>query len=125
MPEYLHHYKIVHLQYSNKIIPGLEFVFIELPKFKAHKFTDKKLSVLWLRFLSEIKDNQEEIPKIFNEFAELKEATELIKESAYTTVQLETYDRYWDSISTEKTLMLDAFDEGKIEGKQKEKLEKN
>ncbi len=125
MPEYLHHYKIVHLQYSNKIIPGLEFVFIELPKFKAHKFTDKKLSVLWLRFLSEIKDNQEEIPKIFNEFAELKEATELIKESAYTTVQLETYDRYWDSINTEKTLMLDAFDEGKIEGKQKEKLEKN
>ena len=100
-------------------------MFIELPKFKAHKFTDKKLSVLWLRFLSEIKDNQEEIPKIFNEFAELKEATELIKESAYTTVQLETYDRYWDSINTEKTLMLDAFDEGKIEGKQKEKLEKN
>lgn len=84
LPEYLHHYKIVHLQYSNKIIPGLEFVFIELPKFKAHKFTDKKLSVLWIRFLSEIRDNQEEIPKIFNEFPELKEATELIKESAYT-----------------------------------------
>jgi len=38
-------------------------------------------------------------------------------------VQLETYDRYWESISTEKTLMLDAFDEGKIEGKQEEKLE--
>lgn len=117
LPEYLHHYKIVHQQYTNKVIAGLEFVFIELPKFKARKFTDKKMSVLWLRFLSEIKDNQEKIPEVFNDVPELKEAIELIKESAYSKAQLETYDRYWDSISTEKTLMLDAFDEGKIEGK--------
>lgn len=121
--EFLHHYKIVHLQHSSKVIEGLEFVFIELPKFKANNFLDKKLSVLWLRFLSEIKDNQEQIPEALLEIPEIKEATDLIRESAYSKAQLETYERYWDSISTEKTLMIDAFDEGKIEGKMEGKME--
>jgi predicted transposase/invertase (TIGR01784 family) len=121
LPQYLHHYKIVHMEHSDKILAGLEFVFIELPKFKAQKFTEKKLNVLWLRFLSEIKDNQEEIPSAFFDIPEIKEATDLLRESGFTKAQLETYDRYWDSISTEKTLIIDAYDEGveigKIEGK--------
>jgi predicted transposase/invertase (TIGR01784 family) len=123
LAEYQHHYKIVHVLHTNKVIPGLEFVFIELPKFKAQKFTDKKLNVLWLRFLSEIKDSQEELPIAFLEVPEIKEATELLKESSFTKAQLETYDKYWDSISTEKTRIVDAFDEGKIEGKTEGKIE--
>ncbi|MGG7035398.1 MAG: Rpn family recombination-promoting nuclease/putative transposase [Flavobacterium sp.] len=115
--EYMHHYKIVHSQYSHKVIHGLEFIFIELPKFKAKKLTDKKLNVLWLRYLSEINDSQEELSPDFMEVSELREATELLKESSFSKAQLETYDKYWDSISTEKTLMADAFDEGKTEGK--------
>jgi hypothetical protein len=75
---------------------GLEFVFIELPKFKAKKFTDKKLQVLWLRFLSEINDLQEGISPDFLDVPELKEASELILESGLTKGELETYDRYWD-----------------------------
>ncbi len=121
LPNYLHHYKIVHLQYSDKIIPGLEFVFIELPKFKAQKFTDKKLSVLWLRYLSEIKDNQEGISDDFSASEDITEATNLIKESAFTKAQLETYDRYWDNISTEKTFKADSYGAGIIEGKLEEK----
>ena len=53
----------------------------------------------------------------FLQNSEISQAIELIKESAYTQSELESYDRYWDSISTEKTLLVDAFDEGKIEGK--------
>lgn len=118
LPNYLHHYKIVHIQNSDKIIPGLEFVFIELPKFKAQKFRDKKLNVLWLRYLSEIKDSQETISDDFSASEDITEATNLIKESAFTKAQLETYDRYWDSISTEKTFKADSYDAGLIEGKQ-------
>jgi predicted transposase/invertase (TIGR01784 family) len=117
LKEHLHHYKIVHTEHNGKLIPGLEFVFIELPKFKAQKIVEKKLSVLWLRFLSEIKDEQEEIPHEFYEFEEISQAIELLKESSYTKGQLETYDKYWDSISTEKTLILDSYDDGKAEGK--------
>lgn len=114
--EHFHHYKIVHTQHNDKLIPGLEFIFIELPKFKAQKILDKKLNVLWLRFLSEIKDDEEEISKDFFEVLEIKEAIELLKESSFTKNQLETYDKYWDSIRTEKTLMLDSYDEGRYKG---------
>jgi predicted transposase/invertase (TIGR01784 family) len=117
LKEHFHHYKIVHTQHNDKLIPGLEFIFIELPKFKAQKILEKKLSVLWLRFLSEIKDDEEEISNDFFEVLEIKEAIELLKESSFTKNQLETYDKYWDTIRTEKTLILDAFDEGKIEAK--------
>lgn len=89
---------------------GLEFVFIELPKFKAKKFTEKKLQVLWLRFLSEISDLQERISQDFFEVPELKEASELILESGFTKGELETYDSYWDYISTEKTLKADGLE---------------
>ena len=77
---------------------GLEFVFIELPKFRAKKYTDKKIQVLWLRFLSKINDSQEGISLDFLEVPEIKEATELILESGMTKSDLETYDRYWDII---------------------------
>jgi predicted transposase/invertase (TIGR01784 family) len=109
---YLHHYRLIHTQDSGKVIKGLEFVFIELPKFKAKKFTDKKLQVLWLRFLSEINDMQEEISPDFLDVPEIKEASDLILESGFSKGELETYDKYWDYISTEKTIMADAFEQG-------------
>lgn len=118
LQEYFHHYKIIHTLHNDKIIKGLEFVFIELPKFKAKQYRDKKLQVLWLRFLTEIKDNQEKIDQDFSQSKDINEALELLKESAYSKKELESYDRYWDSISSEKTLIVDAFDEGKIEGEQ-------
>jgi predicted transposase/invertase (TIGR01784 family) len=117
--EYLHQYKIMHTENPESIMEGLEFVFIELPKFKAKKFNDKRLQVLWLRFLSEINDQQEEISPDFFEVPELKEASDLIRESGLTKAQLETYDKYWDTISTEKTFIIDAFDQGIEKGIEK------
>jgi predicted transposase/invertase (TIGR01784 family) len=113
---FIHHYQIIHTQDSNDVMEGLEFVFIELPKFKAKKFTDKKLQVLWLRFLSEINDLQEGISPDFLDVPELREASELILESGLTKGELETYDRYWDHISTEKSLKADSYDKGMEQG---------
>ncbi len=43
------------------------------------------------------------------------------KESSYTKTELAAYDKYWDSIRVERTLLSDAFTagmkEGEIEGK--------
>ena len=49
---------------------------------------------------------------------------ELARESAYSKEQLEAYDRYWDAVSTERTLITGkaqeartaALAEGKAEG---------
>jgi hypothetical protein len=37
-----------------EVIDGLEFVLVELEKFKPSKWVDRKMAVLWLRFLSEM-----------------------------------------------------------------------
>ncbi len=123
MEQFYHHYKIVHLENTNKVLKGLEFVFVEIPKFKATTYNEKRLQVLWLRYLSEIKNATEIISPELLEVQEIREAIELLEESAYSKSELLTYDKYWDSISVERTVLADSFVEGKIEGKTEGKLE--
>lgn len=47
---YYHHYRLVHQKETDKVIEGLQLIFIELPKFKPQNFSEKKMQVLWLRF---------------------------------------------------------------------------
>jgi predicted transposase/invertase (TIGR01784 family) len=119
---YYHHYKLVHTQNSSKTIEGLQLVFVELPKFKTKNIEERKLTVLWLRYLSEIENGKEMIDdallKELNSVPEIAQALELSKESAYTKTELEAYDKYWDTIRTERTLIADAEAKGKIEGEQ-------
>lgn len=122
-PQYYHHYQIVNIQDTQKQIEGLEFVFVELPKFKAQNITEKKLQVLWLRFLTEIDEKMTEIPEEFLSSPEIKEAMDNLLVSGFTKAELEGYDKYWDSVRTEKTLQSGFFDRGKAEG-EKESLTK-
>jgi predicted transposase/invertase (TIGR01784 family) len=117
MEQFYHHYKIVHLANTNKVLKGLEFVFVEIPKFKAANYNEKRLQVLWLRYLSEIKNATETISPDLFEVQEIREAIELLQESAYTKSEMAVYDKYWDSISVERTLLSDSYVEGKAEGK--------
>ena len=116
MVEFYHHYKIVHLADSNKVLEGLEFVFVEIPKFKPSNYNEKRLQVLWLRYLSEIKNKTDTIsPELF-EIQEIREAIDLLQESAYTKSELAVYDKYWDSISIERSLLAGSFSDGEIAG---------
>ena len=54
MDGYYHYYHLVHDLDSKKVLDGLHIVFVELPKFKAKNLTEKKMQILWLRFLTEI-----------------------------------------------------------------------
>lgn len=110
--EYYHHYSIIHNQLTGKKIEGLEFVFVELPKFKAKNLTERKLQVLWLRFLTEIEDKTENPPADLMANPEVREAIECLRESAFSVAELEAYDKYWDGVSSEKTLIADALDSG-------------
>ncbi len=113
---YYHDYKIVNVDNIEKQIEGLEFVFVELPKFKAKNITEKKLQVLWLKFLTEIVDGTEVIPQELLEEALIAEAVQYLENSSYTKAQLEQYDKYWDTIRTERSAYLDAEEKGKEEG---------
>ena len=117
--EFYHHYAIVHLEDSGKRLQGLEFVFVELPKFQPEKILDKPMADLWLRFLTEIEDESETIPEALLNNPITEEAVAQVQESAFTTAELLSYDRYWDSIRMEISLVSGARREGLAEGMEK------
>jgi predicted transposase/invertase (TIGR01784 family) len=113
---YYHDYKIVNIANSDKRIEGLEFVFIELPKFRPSNRAEKKLYDLWLTFLTQF-DKEEDIPPALLEEEVTREALQYLESSSYTKGELEAYDRYWDTIRTERTYYLDAIAKGLAEGR--------
>lgn len=113
MKEYKHNYHIVHDKRTKKVIEGLCFTFIELPKFHPHTMKEKRMTVLWLRFLTEINDKTQEVPAELLESPEISKALEEVKISAFTAEELRAYDKFWDRVRSEKTLMEGRYDEGK------------
>ena len=105
--DYYHYYHLVHDKYTDQVIDGLHLIFIELPKFKHTTFSEKKMQVLWLRFLTEINENTKEVPTELLENAEVNEALEIVEIAAYTPEEMRAYDKFWDAISTRKTELLD------------------
>lgn len=116
--DFYHHYKIVHQQHPDKFLKGLELVFIELPKFKAKNIAERKMQLLWLRFMTEIEDSSDEIPEELLRNPIIKEAVDYLQESGFTKGELATYDKYWDDIRSEMTLMNAAKAEGLAEGRE-------
>ena len=104
LDDYYHYYHLVHEEHTEKVIDGLHLVFVELPKFTPHTFTEKKMQVLWLRYLTEIDENTKEIPAELLASPEIAKAVSEIEESAYTKEELLGYDEFWDMVSVEKTL---------------------
>ena len=123
--DFYHHYKIVNVDKPQREIKGLQFVFIELPKFRPATHAEKKLQVLWLRFMSEINEKTKVIDPELLKVSEIKEAVELTEEAAYTPEELAAYDLYWDTVSTEKTLMEGKYQEGLEKGKAEGKAERD
>jgi len=116
--EYYHHYQIVNLLDTGRQLEGLEFIFVELPKFKAKNLTEKRLQVLWLRFMTEIDESTTNVPQDLIDSTEISEALDNLKTSAFTKAELEAYDKYWDSVRTEKTLQAGYYNKGLTEGEQ-------
>jgi predicted transposase/invertase (TIGR01784 family) len=99
-----------------KTIAGLEFVFIELPKFKPETSTDKRMARLWLRFMNEIGDSGLQIPDpSLTEIPEIAQALELMEESALSPAELAGYHHSLDEWRTTVTIKHDAHTKGKEE----------
>lgn len=123
LPEYYHNYGMAHLEHSDRVIEGLHLIFIELPKFKPTTFTQKKMRVLWLRYLTEINERTKEVaPELMAE-PEIHKAVTQLQESAFTEAQMLGYEKFWDIINTEKLLIEGSRAEGKAEGEQLAKRE--
>ena len=86
------------------MIDGLQLVFIELPKFQPQSFSDKKMQVLWLRFLTEINEHTMEAPDELLENPEVRQALKIVEVAAYSPGEMRAYDKFWDAVSTARTL---------------------
>ena len=114
--DFYHDYAIVDVAHNDRIIEGLRFVFIELPKFKPKTIAERKMAVLWLRFLTEINSTTEEAPAELLENPETAKALKLLEKSAYNEGQLEAYDRFWDAVYRERVFYDDGYKKGQAAG---------
>ena len=117
LPGYYHDYRIVQVEHTDKVIEGLRFIFVELPKFTPQTYNEKKMQVLWLRYLTEIDDKTREVPGELLANPEIKKAVNQIEVSAYNDAQLLGYDDFWDAVRVEKTIVSDALRKGLEQGR--------
>ncbi len=123
VPDFRHDYAIVHNRYTNKVIEGLHFTFFELPKFRPDTMTEKRMAVLWLRFLTEINNDTRQVPQELEESPEIHKALTQVRESAFTSSELYSYQKFWDAVSSQKTLQDGRYEEGLAEGIEKGRTE--
>jgi predicted transposase/invertase (TIGR01784 family) len=115
--EYYHHYKIVNIKDTEKRLEGLEFVFIELPKFKPQNRVEKKLHELWLRFLTEVDEKTEKLSPELLEHEFIREAVGYMERGAYSKEQITAYDNWKVNLMTARGMLDDAEDIGVVKGK--------
>ena len=127
--DYYHYYHLVHDKYTDQVIDGLHLIFIELPKFKPTTFSERKMQVLWLRFLTEIDEKTKEVPAELLENAEVNEALEIVEIAAFSDAEMRAYDKFWDRVSTQRTYEEDIEETitrrviRKVEAEVKQKIE--
>lgn len=114
--DYYHDFRIVETGNPREVIEGMRFVFIELPKFTPKKYSDKKMQVLWLRYLTEINEKTREVPDDLKENPLINKAMSQLEESAFSEAQLLGYDKFWDIISNERTTVNVAAKDGMKKG---------
>lgn len=122
-PDFIHNYCIVYGKDTHQVIKGLHFTFIELPKFTPQSIVNNRMMILWLRFLTEINEDTKEIPSELLDEPEIGKAIEELEISGFTDVELRVYDKFWDSVSVERTLLDDRYQKGKEEGMEEGRAE--
>lgn len=115
---YYHDYRIVEVAETKEVIDGLRLVFIELPKFTPGSYSDKKMQVLWLRYLTEI-GGKSKAPQDLMENPEIRKAIDKLEESSFSDGELYAYDHFWDMVRTSRMFIDGAAKEGERRGMEK------
>ncbi|MBP5454868.1 MAG: Rpn family recombination-promoting nuclease/putative transposase [Paludibacteraceae bacterium] len=115
--KFYHQFQVAEKDHPDNVIEGFELIFIELTKFKPQNKSDKKMMDLWLRFLTEVNESTTDVPQEFLDSPEISKALKIVEHGAYTEEQLYAYDRFYDIIATEHTLISGTFRSGVEKGR--------
>jgi predicted transposase/invertase (TIGR01784 family) len=121
--EHYHHFKIVRTGNGDmrpgapsRVLKGLEFVLVELPKFKPTGRTERQMQALWLRFMNEIGDDDFTVDADMLGNADIAQALAVMESANLTPAQLAAYHVSLDRARTETSVSEDLRDEGRAEG---------
>jgi flagellar biosynthesis/type III secretory pathway protein FliH len=103
---------MVNIRNVEREIKGLQLLFIELPKFKKTLTGLDPALVGWLRYLQETGKASEHPEDLSVLGSEMQQALHLAEAAAYSRAEMEAYYRYWDGVSTAKTLISGTLAEG-------------
>jgi hypothetical protein len=106
-------------------------VFVELPKYRETSPREaRKVRWAWLKFLKEAGSagsrghpTPEEFRAEVGVSEPLRQALAIAEQCGLDPAQLEHYDRFWDMVSTERTLFGAARDEALAEGREEGRAE--
>lgn len=122
--DWFHHYQLMNPKRIHQTLDDLQLVFLELPKFKPITKTEKKLSVLWMRYMTEINEQTEQVDPLLLEEPTIHKALNLTEIAAYSPEELRSYDANWDAIRSANTLFNDKYNQGLEEGLEKGEMER-
>jgi predicted transposase/invertase (TIGR01784 family) len=111
-PEFYHHFRMLNRENTDEIIEGLEIILVELPKFKAESWADRKMAVLWLRFLKEIKGYMTTLPEDLLADEHIRKAVSICEKWSLSPEELAAYDMYMDAIVSENSRFAEKFEKG-------------
>jgi predicted transposase/invertase (TIGR01784 family) len=119
--EFYHHYTVSDVQAPQETLEGLQFVLVEIPKFKATTFSTKRMQALWLRFLSEIGRGEPDAEMLAN--TDIAEALALMETANLSPRLLDAYHDDLDKMRIQSSVMEDTLEKGIKQGLEKGKAE--
>ncbi|MDR1370263.1 MAG: Rpn family recombination-promoting nuclease/putative transposase [Dysgonamonadaceae bacterium] len=121
--EFYHRYQIANRENTDEVIEGLELIMVELPKFRTEKWSDRRMAVLWLRFLKEMDHGLEYVPEDFLADETIREAADICEKGGFTEAELAIYDKNWDTIRNELSVIAENLAKGREEGREEGRAE--
>ena len=98
-------------------------VFVELPKFKPKTIAEKKMAVLWFRFLTEIGERTVDVPTELLDNKLTSKALGIIEKAAMSDEQLNAYEHFWLAVHDEEAIHYGHYIKGHEDGLQQGRTE--
>ena len=115
--DYIQEFYITNKKHPDDRRNDLSLIFVELKKYKPTDRGSRAIKDLWLRFLTEIDENTENVDNNMLNNPDISQALEIVEKSAYTDEELYRYNDYLLEIMTHHNAMINERMEGRAEGR--------
>ena len=120
---YMQEFYITNKNHPKDIRHDRSLIFIELVKYKPIDRGSRAIKDLWLRFLTEINEQTEQVDTVLLENPDISQALNIVERSAYSDADLYVYEDALLEVMTQRNSMKNEREEGRTEGVRQNALE--